>query len=398
MLIKGEYGTAVIHAAIVDDTTKEQVKELMNQKFVKDLNVRIMPDCHAGKGCVIGTTMNVVNSCVPNLVGVDIGCGMFTVELGKMNINLEQLDNYIKENILSGENIYEENQEYNTNIRFMECYDKLKHKKRFDRSIGTLGGGNHFIEIDKDEDDNLYLIIHSGSRNLGVQVCEHYMDIAENNLKHKRHNEIHELATQMKKEGKVQLIQKEIDKIMHKYSLINKSLLPLYGTEFKNYLHDMNICQEYAKENRERIATKILNYLGLKLTDFEHFHTIHNYINMTDKMLRKGAISAYKGEKVLIPINMRDGAIIGMGKSNKDYNYSAPHGAGRIISRQQAKKRITMEDYRKSMEGIYSSCVCKSTIDESPFVYKSINAILPNILETIDIVKIIKPIYNFKAK
>ena len=185
MLIKGEYGTAVIHAAIVDDTTKEQVKELMNQKFVMDLNVRIMPDCHAGKGCVIGTTMNVVNSCVPNLVGVDIGCGMFTVELGKMNINLEQLDNYIKENIPFGENIYEENQEYNTNIRLMECYDKLKHKKRFDRSIGTLGGGNHFIEIDKDEDDNLYLIIHSGSRNLGVQVCEHYMDVAENNLKHK---------------------------------------------------------------------------------------------------------------------------------------------------------------------------------------------------------------------
>lgn len=397
MKIKGKFGTAILHATHVDDVTKEQVLELMNQRFVEKLNVRIMADCHAGAGCVIGTTMTIKDSCVPNLVGVDIGCGMLTINLGKREIDLPKLDEFITENIPSGENVYDSTQEMQVNIRELYCYEKLKHKKRFDCSIGTLGGGNHFIEIDKDDEDNLYLVIHTGSRNLGKQVCEYYMKVANDNLIGRSNEIIKEVVARLKEQGKTDIIQEEIKKIKANYDGVNKDLLPLYGDDFQNYLHDMNICQKFAWENRERIATKILDYLGLNLYETEYFHTVHNYINMNDMILRKGAISAYKGEKVLIPINMRDGSIIAVGKSNSKYNYSAPHGAGRIISRNKAKKEISLEDFKESMKGIYSSCVKQSTIDESPFAYKSINDIIPNILPTVDIIKIIKPIYNFKA-
>ena len=396
--IKGKYGSAMIYATCIDEVTKEQVTDLMNQRFVKGLNVRIMADCHAGAGCVIGTTMKVVDCCVPNLVGVDIGCGMFTVFLGKTEIDLAKLDEFIIDNIPSGENIYEEIQDTKTNIRAMHCYDKLKHKKRFDHSVGTLGGGNHFIEIDKDDEDNKYLVIHTGSRNLGLQVCQYYMKVANEILIKRRDEIIKETVERLKKANKQKSIQSEVDKIKNNYASVNKDLLPLYGQDFENYLYDMNICQEFAWENREVIAKKIMTFLGLNLQDFKYFHTVHNYINMKDMILRKGAISAYEGEMVLIPINMKDGAIIAMGKSNSKYNYSAPHGAGRIISRHQAKKILSLADFKESMKGIYSSSICKSTIDESPFVYKSIDDIIPNILPTVDIVKIIKPIYNFKSK
>ena len=397
MKIKGKFGTAILYATHVDDVTKEQVLELMNQRFVEKLNVRIMADCHAGAGCVIGTTMSIKDSCVPNLVGVDIGCGMLTIKLGKREIDLPKLDKFITENIPSGENVYDSVQEMQVNIRELYCYEKLKHKKRFDCSIGTLGGGNHFIEIDKDDEDNLYLVIHTGSRNLGKQVCEYYMKVANDNLIGRSNEVIKEAVARLKEQGKTDIIQEEIKKIKANYDGVNKDLLPLYGDEFQNYLHDMNICQEFAWENRERIATIILDYLGMNFHEMEYFHTVHNYINMKDMILRKGAISAYKGEMVLIPINMRDGSIIAVGKSNAKYNYSAPHGAGRIISRNKAKKEISLKDFKESMEGIYSSCVKQSTIDESPFAYKSIDDIIPNILPTVDIIKIIKPIYNFKA-
>lgn len=398
MEIKGEYGVAKIHASIIDDVTKAQVEELMNQSFVVGSNVRIMPDCHAGAGCVIGTTMDVKDCCVPNLVGVDIGCGMLTVKLGKMKINLEKLDSFIINNIPSGENVYDHEVYSNVNINDLYCYERLSHKKRLHSSIGTLGGGNHFIEIDKDDEGNLYLVIHTGSRNLGKQVCEQYMKIAKDRLMYKMVLELKEKVGYLKSNNQEVLIQSEIDKIKHKYSLINKDLLPLYENDLKDYLHDMHLCQEFAWENREAIAKKILDYLGFKLKKLNHFHTVHNYINMNDMILRKGAISAYKDELVLIPINMRDGAIIGKGKGNADYNYSAPHGAGRILSRHKAKKELSLADYKESMEGIYSSCVCFDTLDESPFVYKPIEDILPNIVDTVDVVKIIKPIYNFKAK
>ena len=398
MKIKGKYGSAILYATHVDDVTKEQVLELMNQRFVEKLNIRIMADCHAGAGCVIGTTMNIKDCCVPNLVGVDIGCGMLTVNLGKVEIDLPKLDKFIIDNIPSGEEVHSTAVEMDVNIRELYCYEKLKNKKRFDCSIGTLGGGNHFIEIDKDDEENKYLVIHTGSRNLGKQVCEYYMKIANDNLICSGNDVIKEVVARLKAQGKTQLIQTEINKIKANYKGVNKDLLPLYGDDFQNYLHDMNICQQFAWENRETIAKKILNYLGYKFDELEHFHTIHNYINMNDMILRKGAISAYKGEMVLIPINMRDGSIIAIGKSNAKYNYSAPHGAGRIISRNKAKKEISLEAFKETMKGIYSSCVTEDTIDESPFAYKNIDDIIPNILPTVDIIKIIKPIYNFKAK
>ena len=314
--IKGKYGSAMIYATCIDEVTKEQVTDLMNQRFVKGLNVRIMADCHAGAGCVIGTTMKVVDCCVPNLVGVDIGCGMFTVFLGKTKIDLAKLDEFIIDNIPSGENIYEEIQDTKTNIRSMHCYDKLKHKKRFDHSVGTLGGGNHFIEIDKDDEDNKYLVIHTGSRNLGLQVCQYYMKVANDILVKRRDEIIKETVERLKKANKQKSIQSEVDKIKNNYASVNKDLLPLYGQDFENYLYDMNICQEFAWENREVIAKKIMTFLGLNLQDFKYFHTVHNYINMKDMILRKGAISAYEGEMVLIPINMKDGSIIAIGKSN----------------------------------------------------------------------------------
>ena len=398
MKIKGKYGNAILYATNVAESTKEQVLELMNQRFIKGLNVRIMPDCHTGIGCVIGTTMKIKDSCVPNLVGVDIGCGMLTVNLGKLNIDLEKLDNFISNNIPSGNDVYDKVQQMNVDIKKLYCYEKLNNKKRLECSIGTLGGGNHFIEIDKDDEDNLYLVIHTGSRNLGAQVCELYMKVAKDALMERRNKAINETAKRLKETGNTNLIQKEINKINEAYEAVNKKLLPLYDDNFKNYLHDMNICQEFAWENREAIANKILSHLGLEFSQIQHFHTVHNYINMNDMILRKGAIAAYKGEMVLIPINMRDGSIIAIGKSNKKYNYSAPHGAGRLISRNKAKECVSLEDYKASMEGIYSSCICMGTIDESPFAYKPIEDILPNIVDTVDVIKIIKPIYNFKAK
>ena len=397
MEIKGKYGTAIVYATVVDETTKEQIKNLMDQKFTKDLNVRIMADCHAGTGCVIGTTMNINDCVVPNLVGVDIGCGMLTVKLGKMDIDLIKLDRFVRKKIPSGLEIYREEQVMATDIECLRCYEHLAHKSRHKKSMGTLGGGNHFIEIDKDDEDNLYLIIHTGSRNLGKQVCEYYTTQAKKDYLDSKRKNIRSLINRYKRLNKEEKIQEGIDKLMKKYNSIDFDLLPVYGKTFEDYMFDMDICQKFAWENREAIATKIMEYLGLELSNFEYFHTIHNYINMEDKILRKGSISAYLGEEVLIPINMRDGSIIARGKSNVEYNYSAPHGAGRILSRSDAFKSVTLAKFKEAMEGIYSTSVQDSTIDESPFAYKSIDDIIPNILPTVDIVKIIKPIYNFKA-
>ncbi len=397
MEIKGKFGTATVYATIIDESTKEQIKNLMDQKFVKDLKVRIMADCHAGAGCVIGTTMNITNCVVPSLVGVDIGCGMLTVKLGKMNIDLIKLDRFVRKKIPSGMDNYSTEQEIQINIEELRCYDKLYNKARHKKSMGTLGGGNHFIEIDKDDEDNLYLVIHSGSRNLGKQVCEIYTQKAKEEYFIQKRKNITSLINRYKRLNKENKIQEGIDKLMNKYNSIDFNLLPLYKKTFEDYMFDMDICQKFALENRETIAKKILEFLGLNLNDFNYFHTIHNYINMEDKILRKGSICAYQGEEVLIPINMRDGSILAKGKSNSEYNYSAPHGAGRILSRKEANKTITLDEFKDAMKGIYSTSIQESTIDESPFAYKSIEDIIPNILPTVDIIKIIKPIYNFKA-
>ena len=282
MEIKGKYGTAIVYASVVDETTKTQIKNLMDQKFTKDLNVRIMADCHAGTGCVIGTTMNINDCVVPNLVGVDIGCGMLTVKLGKMDIDLVKLDRFVRKKIPSGLEIYSEEQKMVIDIEKLKCYEHLANKSRHKKSMGTLGGGNHFIEIDKDDEENLYLVIHTGSRNLGKQVCEYYTKRAKEDYLFSKRKNIRSLINRYKRLNKEEKIQEGIEKLMNKYNSIDFDLLPVYGKTFEDYMFDMDICQKFAWENREAIATKIMEFLDLKLSDFKFFHTIHNYINMED--------------------------------------------------------------------------------------------------------------------
>lgn len=371
-VIKGRFNEAVVYANNIDSETKTQIKHLLDQEFVKNSIIRIMPDCHAGIGCVIGTTMTITDKIVPNLVGVDIGCGMLTIKLGKIDIIYKNLDNFIRQNIPAGLKVHSKVQPLDVNIKKMKCFDELDRPEYYFQSVGTLGSGNHFIEIGVDDFDNKYLIIHSGSRHLGHQVAQYYQRKA-------------------KKYIEQQYLKRNIP------SLIPKDLCYLEGKDYQDYLHDMNICQQYASENRYRMAKKILNYLNLSIKNLDHFETIHNYINLKDMILRKGAIRAYRGERVLIPINMKDGSIIAIGKGNKEYNYSAPHGAGRIISRRQAKQVLSLEKFERVMEGIYTTSISKDTLDEAPFVYKPMEEILENIQDTVEVLQIIKPVYNFKA-
>ena len=400
--VKGKYGKAIIHADIFTDSTVEQIKLLLDQEFTKGLKIRIMPDCHTGTGCVIGTTMEIKDKVVPNLVGVDIGCGMLCVKLGNMDLDLEKLDNFIHENIPAGQNFNEEIPENDINFEDLKCYSKLHKLNMIKKSIGTLGGGNHFIEIDAASNGDKYLIIHTGSRNLGTQVAEYYQAAAIKYHKDKVFNkelETKRVISEYKEQGKAHEIQNEIDRIKKMEIPLEfpEELAYLEGELFENYMFDMNIAQNYAKANRFEIANRILKHLNLKLEDLFYFETIHNYINMKDKILRKGAISAYKDEVVLIPINMKDGCIIAKGKSNKKYNYSAPHGAGRLVSRKKAFHTLSLDEYKDVMKGIYSTTVNENTLDEAPMAYKPIESIIKNIKGTVEIVEIIKPIYNFKS-
>ena len=382
----------------------DQINELLKQEAFKNSKVRIMPDVHAGKGCVIGFTGNLGEKVIPNIVGVDIGCGMLCVELGNIDLDLERLDKIIRKYVPSGMNV-RENQRYNfLELEQLYCYKLLKNKDNWlEKSMGTLGGGNHFIEIDVDEDDNKYLVIHTGSRNLGKQVAEIYQEKAikycsyEDEMKEEKQKIIKEY----KMLGKEKDIQNKLIEISKKYegkTKLPKDLCYLEGKLREDYLHDMKICQEFASFNRKNIAIEIMKHLNCALSfPGNNFETIHNYISFEDNIVRKGAISAKKGEKVLIPMNMRDGCIIGIGKGNDDWNCSAPHGAGRIMSRMQAKETFNLDEYKESMKNIYTTSVNESTIDEAPFVYKPMQEIIDNIGDTVDIVKIIKPIYNFKA-
>ena len=400
--VQGKYNAATIYADIIGENTISQVIELLNQEFIKGAKVRIMPDCHAGVGCVIGTTITIKDKVVPNLVGVDIGCGMKLINLGKIEIDYEKLDNFIKDNIPSGMNVNEHIVDHSIDITKLKCFQYLKKKTYLKKSLGTLGGGNHFIEVDKDDEGNLYLIIHTGSRNLGNQVAKFYQRAAKMYHQDKVYNKYEEkqnVIKQYKKEGKSKYIEqklKEIDAMTIKLP-IPSDLCYVEGKLFDDYIFDMDICQKFAEKNREIIAKKIVNFLGLNYASLDGFETVHNYINMKDMILRKGAIAAYKDQLVLIPINMRDGCLICKGKGNEEYIYSAPHGAGRLLSRADAKVAIGLEDYEKSMEGIYTTSVNYSTIDESPFAYKPIESILDNIQDTVEVVKIIKPVYNYKC-
>lgn len=391
----------------IEDSAKEQIDLLLEQEAFKDCKVRIMPDVHAGAGCVIGFTGNLGDKVIPNIVGVDIGCGMLCVELGKVDIDFDVLDMIAKHWIPSGRNIHENPKRYFKSIESLFCYEQLRDTNYYlDKSLGTLGGGNHFIEIDADDDGNKYLIIHTGSRNLGKQVCEIYQNKA---IKYCSYNkemqeEKNKTIKELKEQGREREIQQALIEIHKKYegkTKLPKDLCYLEGKDREDYLHDMAICQMFAAINRELIATIILD--GLHLFDefwfskFNYFHTIHNYIDFEDNIIRKGAISARKGERVIIPMNMRDGCIIGIGKGNEDWNYSAPHGAGRTMSRNIAKQLISMDEYKDSMKGIYTTSVNEDTLDESPMAYKPMEEILEHIKDTVEVVKIIKPIYNFKA-
>lgn len=378
-----------------------QIRTLIKQPAFADCKVRIMPDVHAGAGCVIGFTADLGEKVIPNIVGVDIGCGMLTVNLGKVDIDLEELDAAIRKRVPSGRNVHDGRSVRFEALQELRCYRELKDTKRLERSIGTLGGGNHFIEIDEDADGAKYLVIHSGSRNLGKQVAEYYQRLAVEIMQGKDdlYAEQERLIADYKAQGRRNEIQKAIKELHRKFNPnplgIPKELCYLTGKHRENYLHDMEICQRFAVENRRQIVNAILDEIGLR--QLSAFETIHNYIEFGTNMVRKGAISAKEGELLLIPINMRDGCIIGKGKGNEDWNCSAPHGAGRIMSRSKAKETVSLEAYKKSMEGVYTTCVNQSTIDESPMVYKPIAEIVENIKDTVDILAIVKPIYNFKA-
>lgn len=388
----------------IEPKALNQIYTLIKQPAFADCKVRIMPDVHAGAGCVIGFTADLGDKVIPNIVGVDIGCGMLTVELGNIDIDLAKLDEVIRKYVPNGRNVHDEESEVAEEIiGKLYCKDKMRDIKWLKCSLGSLGGGNHFIEIDEDLGGNKYLVIHTGSRNLGKQVAEIYQQMAIDDLSgaNDLETETKKLIEDYKRTGRHKDIQRGIAELKRKFqtkSSVPKELSYLTGEHRKMYLHDMKLCQKFASENRYRIAKEISYGMDWNIDRFSNgFETIHNYIEHDTNIVRKGAISAKEGETVLIPINMRDGCIIGRGKGNADWNYSAPHGAGRIMSRSKAKETVSLEEFEQSMQGIYTTSVNRSTIDESPMAYKPIEEIIENIQDTVEIVKIIKPIYNFKA-
>lgn len=398
MKIIGKQNEAVVYGNIIEDSAIEQIKTLCDQSFAKHSKIRIMPDVHTGIGCTIGMTMTITDKIVPNIVGVDIGCGMYTICIGKEPIDMEKLDAVVH-TIPSGKAVWEGRQK-KFDLEVLNCYRNLKDTKRLQRSIGTLGGGNHFIEIDKTKNGVQYMVIHTGSRNLGKQVAQYYQSIAIDLQRGKEEyfQKKEEMIVQYKKEGRRKELQQALKQITWtpKQLEIPEELCFLYGKYSNEYLQDVAVCQQFARENRELIAQKIIEAMAWQIT--EAFHTEHNYIDVNEKIVRKGAISAKKGEKVLIPINMRDGSILAVGKGNEEWNCSAPHGAGRLFSRGEAKKRFTLEQYQKEMEGVYTTSVTEKTLDESPMAYKTLENIMQVIEQTVDVIEVIKPIYNFKAE
>ena len=403
--LQGKYNTAKVFTDNLEETAKLQIVNLLDQDFVTDAKIRIMPDTHAGAGCVIGFTANLGEKVVANLVGVDLGCGLNVVKLKSQSLDLEKLDNVIHLSIPSGREVHKEIVQRFDLVDKLICLRDLKgDSHKFFKAIGTLGGGNHFIEIDKDDNENLYLVIHSGSRNLGKQVADYYQNLAIESCKGLGDwNTLKlDLIEKYKSEGKKENIQKDLEKLKK----IFEKALPHYPRDLcflenksrDNYLHDMQICQEYAFLNRKIIADIILKQmLGRSSECFDGFQTIHNYINFKDNIIRKGAVSAYRGEELIIPINMRDGSILATGKGNEDWNNSAPHGAGRLMGRNEAKRTLSLEDFTNSMNDVYSTTVNFSTLDEAPMAYKPMQEIIDNIGDTVTIDKIIKPVYNYKA-
>lgn len=395
--IKGKINTAICYASVIEEEAIEQIRRMCDYEFTAGSRIRIMPDVHAGKGCTIGTTMTITDKAVPNIVGVDIGCGMYTVKLGETDIDFAKFDE-AAHFIPSGMNVWEGRQEH-FDLEQLRCYRDLNDTKRLERSLGTLGGGNHFIEIDESAYGVKYLVIHSGSRNLGKQVAELYQKLAVELSKGKEEyfKKRDEIIRTYKEQGRKKEIQAALKQIKweRKESMIPEDLCFLYGPYLEDYLHDVEVCQRFARRNREKMAEILLERTGIAAG--EAFHTIHNYIDTEEMILRKGAIAAHAGEKVLIPINMRDGSVLAVGKGNAEWNYSAPHGAGRIMSRKAAKDKLSLEEYRETMKGIYTTSVNEATLDEAPMAYKSLDDIIDVIRDSVDIIDVMKPVYNFKA-
>ena len=397
--IKGKVNTAICYAKVVEDEAIEQIRRMCDYPMTAGSKIRIMPDVHSGKGCTIGTTMTVEDKVVPNVVGVDIGCGMYTVELKERDIDFLQVDaaaHYIP----SGKSVWDGRKE-KFDLTGLKCYRELKDTGRLGRSLGTLGGGNHFIEIDESADGTKYLVIHSGSRNLGKQVAEYYQKLAINLQRGygdylERRDEIIRTFKEEGRKAEIQAALKQLKwEVFEGDTPMPEDLCYLSGKYLEDYLHDVEICQAFARRSRELMAEILIERAGLVAG--ESFHTIHNYIDTEEMILRKGSIAAHKGEKVLIPINMRDGSVIAIGKGNPEWNYSAPHGAGRLMSRTKAKETLSMEEYKKAMEGIFTTSVNEYTLDEAPMAYKSLEDIIDVIAESVDVVEVIKPVYNFKA-
>ena len=391
-----------IFTSNIEQEAIDQINTLLNQPAFENCKVRIMPDVHAGAGCVIGFTADLGDKVIPNIVGVDIGCGMLTVKLHPTEIDFEKLDKVIREKIPYGRNVHEGRIPGGySDIQNLYCYRNLKDTKRLERSLGTLGGGNHFIEVDVDDEGNYYLVVHTGSRNLGKQVANYYQNLAIELMSGK--DELYakqaKLIEEYKAQGRRKEIQAAIKELRHQFNPnplnIPKELCYLTSEYRDQYLHDMRICQEFADAHRRQIASIIMSAMNWYSEDM--WQTIHNYIEFGTNMVRKGAISAKAGERVLIPINMRDGCIIGIGKSNEDWNCSAPHGAGRIMSRNKAREIVSLDEFKDCMDGIFTTSVCVDTLDEAPMVYKPMDEIVENIKDTVEIEKIIKPVYNFKA-
>ena len=395
--IEGTRATAKCYATEIEDTAIEQIRTMCNQPFAEGARIRIMPDAHAGAGCTIGTTMTVTDKVVPNIVGVDIGCGMYTVDIGRHGLDLPALDEACH-TVPSGMRVWE-GRKRRFDLTELACYRQLKDTRRLERSIGTLGGGNHFIEVDEATDGTRYLVIHSGSRNLGVQVASYYQHLAVElrSGKGTYFEKRDELIATYKAEGRRKEIQAALKRLKweEREPDAPRDLCWLDGTYLDDYLHDVAICQRFARLNRETMAEEIVRMCGL--CDRDAFHTIHNYIDTEEMILRKGAIAAHAGELVLIPLNMRDGSVLAKGLGNEDWNFSAPHGAGRLMSRTDARARLSVDEYREQMAGIYTTSVGEATLDEAPGAYKSKEDIIGPISEAVDIIEVMRPLFNFKA-
>lgn len=394
--VKGKYNEATIYTDVVDDKSLEQIGKVCDSPVFAQSKIRIMPDVHAGAGCTIGTTMTITDKAVPNMVGVDIGCGMELIRVAERDIDLAELDRLIYARIPSGFNYRERRHAYTDGIDLgrLRCAAKVNTDLAYD-SLGTLGGGNHFIEADRDDDGNIYVVVHSGSRHLGKEVAEYYQLEGYRRLCGNAQKQIDEMIRLYKSEGRDREIAAAIKAMKKQTCGVEQDAAYVEGELFDDYIHDMRIVQRFAVLNRQAMIDEIVR--GLALTVVEQFTTVHNYIDTEYMILRKGAVSARKGEKLLIPINMRDGSLICIGKGNDEWNQSAPHGAGRLISRGKARATLTMEQYESEMAGIYTTSVNARTLDESPMAYKKMEDIVDNITPTVEIVKRILPIYNFKA-